>query len=41
MDGVLSKEDFLDEEFASLLHEHKVIVASRFVKGYLIPLPFY
>jgi kinesin family protein 15 len=41
MDGVLSKEDFLDEEFASLLHEHKVIVASRFVKGYLIALPFY
>ena len=25
MDGVLSKDDFLDEEFASLMHEHKVI----------------
>ncbi|ESQ56240.1 hypothetical protein EUTSA_v10024229mg [Eutrema salsugineum] len=25
MDGVLSKEDFLDEEFASLLHEHKLL----------------
>jgi len=24
MDGVLSKDDFLDEEFASLMHEHKV-----------------
>ncbi|CAH2079246.1 unnamed protein product [Thlaspi arvense] len=25
MDGVLTKEDFLDEEFASLLHEHKLL----------------
>ena len=25
MDGVLSKDDFLDEEFASLMHEHKVV----------------
>lgn len=25
MDGVLPKEDFLDEEFASLLHEHKLL----------------
>ncbi|VVB01222.1 unnamed protein product [Arabis nemorensis] len=25
MDGILSKEDFLDEEFASLLHEHKLL----------------
>lgn len=25
MDGVLSKDDFLDEEFASLMHEHKVM----------------
>lgn len=25
MDGVLSKDDFLDEEFSSLMHEHKVI----------------
>ncbi|CAN8268659.1 unnamed protein product [Cochlearia groenlandica] len=25
MDGVLSKEDFLDEEFASLMHEHKLL----------------
>lgn len=35
MDGVLSKEDFLDEEFAALLHEHKVIVGSRFLEGNL------
>ncbi|CAN8275297.1 unnamed protein product [Cochlearia groenlandica] len=27
MDGVLSKEDFMDEEFASLLHEHKILKA--------------
>ncbi|KAG2306772.1 hypothetical protein Bca4012_084258 [Brassica carinata] len=25
MDGVLSKDDFLDEEFASLMHEHKLL----------------
>ncbi|XP_010532718.1 PREDICTED: kinesin-like protein KIN-12B [Tarenaya hassleriana] len=25
MDGVLSKEDFLDEEFTSLMHEHKLL----------------
>ncbi|XP_010527428.1 PREDICTED: kinesin-like protein KIN-12B [Tarenaya hassleriana] len=25
VDGVLSKEDFLDEEFASLMHEHKLL----------------
>lgn len=38
MDGILSKEDFLDEEFASLLHEHKVTVGSRFQEGNLTPL---
>ncbi|CAA7028019.1 unnamed protein product [Microthlaspi erraticum] len=25
MDGVLTKEDFLDEDFAALLHEHKLL----------------
>lgn len=38
MDGVLPKEEFLDEEFASLLHEHKVIVGTCFTEGNLTPL---